>query len=107
MAPVVVPASPALLVPAALSDSRAILAPRSEAGGVIVAGFDEAGYGPRLGPLVLAWTAFRVPDATWDRCLWKELSAAVRDRCNGAKSKLWIADSKEIKPRTDGLKHLE
>src|SRR5688572_16310512 len=30
---------------------------------LIFAGFDEAGYGPRLGPLVVSWTAFRVPDA--------------------------------------------
>jgi ribonuclease HII len=82
---------------------------------VIVAGIDEAGYGPKLGPLTVGWTAFdigsdhrpalgpraEVPD------LWEKLAAAVRRECEGDPAKLWIADSKDIRPKKDGLKLLE
>jgi ribonuclease HII len=76
---------------------------------VIVAGFDEAGYGPRLGPLVVTWTAFRVPDdlATGKLCLWKALKTAVRKKHTGTATKVWIADSKLVKPRKDGMALLE
>ncbi|RMG17060.1 MAG: hypothetical protein D6731_04800 [Planctomycetota bacterium] len=76
----------------------------------IFAGFDEAGYGPKLGPLAVGWTAFAVedPPPSGNVDLWERLGAAVRRRARGEeKSKLWVADSKEIKPRKDGLKHLE
>jgi ribonuclease HII len=71
---------------------------------VIIAGFDEAGYGPRLGPLVVAWTAFRVEKPG---CLWKALRAAVRKDCSQPDTKVWVADSKQVKPRKDGLALLE
>lgn len=88
---------------------------------VIFAGFDEAGYGPRLGPLVVSWTAFRVPDglvppvpargakrpAAPALCLWKALKAGVRKAPSGAATKVWIADSKLVKPRKDGMALLE
>ncbi len=79
---------------------------------MIVAGFDEAGYGPKLGPLVVAGTAFEVdadpsdaPDAALD--LWERLAPAVRRTAKGDAAKVWVADSKAIKPRKDGLKQLE
>jgi hypothetical protein len=71
---------------------------------MIVAGFDEAGYGPRLGPLVVAWTAFRVQEPC---CLWKSLKSAVRKHPTGAAAKVWVADSKLVKPRKDGMSLLE
>lgn len=74
---------------------------------MIVAGFDEAGYGPKLGPLLVAWTAFRVPDASAERSLWTELSGAVRSEADGPPGSLWIADSKVVRPRADGLRLLE
>lgn len=101
---------------------------RSEQGRktVILAGFDEAGYGPRLGPLVVTWTAFRVPDALVPPrqapstarkpakrpeppalCLWKALKSGVRKSATGAATKVWVADSKEVKPRKDGMALLE
>jgi ribonuclease HII len=82
---------------------------------VIVAGMDEAGYGPKLGPLTVGWTAFDIggnhkptlgPRAELP-CLWEKLEAVTRRGCDGDPSKLWVADSKEIKPRKDGLKQLE
>jgi len=79
---------------------------------MILAGFDEAGYGPKLGPLTIGWSAFEVPGDTLDATtqapnLWTLLADAVRSGAKGEASKLWIADSKVIKPRKNGLKHLE
>src|SRR5205085_1302781 len=77
-------------------------------GALILAGFDEAGYGPRLGPLVVAWTAFRVPSsADSPFCLWKALRSAVRPDPSGPDAKILIADSKVVRPRKDGLRLLE
>lgn len=90
-------------------------AARAAEAGVIVAGVDEAGYGPKLGPLTVGWAAFEV--ATPQRqtigpraeppCLWERLAAVVRREGGGDAARLWIADSKEIRPRKDGLKQLE
>jgi hypothetical protein len=76
---------------------------------MIVAGFDEAGYGPKLGPLTVACTAFEVEGAELgdEVDLWDLLGDAVRRTGKGDKSKVWVADSKAIKPRKDGLKNLE
>ena len=76
---------------------------------MIVAGFDEAGYGPKLGPLVVGWTAFEVADATFEEPvdLWERLKGAVRRTGKEPDSKVWVADSKAIKPRKNGLKNLE
>lgn len=82
---------------------------------MILAGFDEAGYGPLLGPLLIGSSAFEVPGDILDigepgigePDLWELLSDAVRRLGKGDKNKLWVADSKLIKPRKDGLKNLE
>lgn len=83
---------------------------------MIVAGFDEAGYGPRLGPLTVGFTAFEVevskaaselPPVGDVPDLWDRLGAAVRRTREGDPSKVWVADSKEVKPQKDGLKQLE
>jgi len=66
---------------------------------VILAGIDEAGYGPRLGPLVVAANAFRTssaPSGAWPRlCLFAD-AAPVR-----------IADSKDVYSFARGLGALE
>lgn len=80
---------------------------------MVVAGFDEAGYGPRLGPLVVAWSAFLVHPAAQPRRgvaaldLWSRLQRAVRREGDGDPRRVWVADSKEIKPRRDGREQLE
>jgi len=90
---------------------------------MIVAGFDEAGYGPKLGPLTVGFTAFEVtpPHAPGAKvkaepelsplgdapCLWKKLGSSVRRERAGDPNRVWVADSKEIKPQKDGIRQLE
>lgn len=81
---------------------------------MIVAGIDEAGYGPLLGPLVVSSTAFFVPwegelpqDVTTIPCCWKLLSAAVGKKIPLKKGRLLIADSKVVHALSEGPRLLE
>ena len=72
---------------------------------VIRAGIDEAGYGPVLGPLVVALSAF---DCTRDDpSLWVALRGAVRKTVPGRSARLPVADSKELYQGGKGLACLE
>ncbi|MBC7784168.1 MAG: hypothetical protein H7144_10030 [Burkholderiales bacterium] len=78
---------------------------------MIIAGIDEAGYGPLLGPLVVGCCAFRVPDPEAGSgklpCVWKLLSRVVgKNRCRHGR-KLHVNDSKAVYNPTAGLKELE
>ena len=60
----------------------------------ILAGIDEAGYGPILGPLVVSAVALRLPDADADP--WDALAPAVsRKPARGSKA-VPVADSKAL-----------
>ncbi len=80
---------------------------------MIVAGIDEAGYGPLLGPLVVSAAAFRVcdPPAVTDpdagELLWRRLRRAVARQGPVRDGKLIIADSKLVHRLADGLTHME
>jgi len=86
---------------------------------LILAGIDEAGYGPTLGPLCVALSAFRIPDGEGGGvpCLWKLLSKGVcrepgRSGKADARGRVAIADSKALKlsnsvKSTHPLIHLE
>jgi len=77
---------------------------------MILAGIDEAGYGPLLGPLIVGCCAFEINDAAADGdlpCVWKRLRKLVsRNRTKNGK-KLHINDSKIVYSTDAGLKELE
>ncbi len=83
--------------------------------GLLYAGIDEAGYGPRLGPLCVGLSVFRVRgwregDPAPD--LWRLLASAVARSHRDKKSRIPIADSKALKlsnqlKRSHPLRHLE
>jgi hypothetical protein len=78
---------------------------------MILAGIDEAGYGPLLGPLVVGCCAFELNGADHLAddlpCVWRRLKKHVsKNRTKGAK-KLQINDSKVVYAYETGLKELE
>jgi hypothetical protein len=78
---------------------------------MILAGIDEAGYGPLLGPLVVGCCAFEVADADPSSddlpCVWKRLKKHVsKNRTKGAK-KLHVNDSKVVYAYENGFKEME
>jgi hypothetical protein len=76
---------------------------------MIIAGIDEAGYGPVLGPLVVGMSAFRLPEAECETapCLWKALQRYVSRNRSKTGRKLHINDSKLVYSPSAGLKELE
>ncbi|MEX2217926.1 MAG: hypothetical protein WD749_04125 [Phycisphaerales bacterium] len=82
---------------------------------LLIAGVDEAGYGPRLGPLCVGLSVFRIRD--WSPgdpapCLWKLLKAGVCRKASDTRRRVPIADSKALKLANDNqrrhpLVHLE
>jgi len=74
---------------------------------VLVAGIDEAGYGPLLGPLVASGVVFEVPDALVGADLWEALTGSICRAPKKSDSRLAIADSKKLYQRAAGLTALE
>lgn len=73
----------------------------------IVAGIDEAGYGPLLGPLVVTGVAFEVPDDALDASLWRCLQSSITRRVARTDRRLPVIDSKKLYTRKAGLGLLE
>jgi ribonuclease HII len=72
----------------------------------VVAGIDEAGLGPLLGPLTIGFSAFEVPPGT--EALWSALHTACTDDVDEDRERLVVADSKRVFTRTPrGERRLE
>src|SRR4051812_12185081 len=77
---------------------------------MILAGIDEAGYGPLLGPLVVGCCAFELPDVDPSAplpCLWKRLRKLVSKSRSRHGRKIHVNDSKQVYNPSIGLKELE
>lgn len=73
---------------------------------VILAGIDEAGYGPLLGPLLVSVAALEVPDELLRADLWEVLGKAVAKEKKHLKGRLLITDSKKAYTPSSGISHL-
>jgi hypothetical protein len=77
---------------------------------MILAGIDEAGYGPLLGPLVVGCCAFELGDVDARSplpCLWKRLRKLVSKNRIRSGKKIHVNDSKQVYSPSIGLKELE
>lgn len=76
----------------------------------VYAGIDEAGYGPFFGPMTVGRCVLAVPKLDHDvppPDLWKRLNKAVCRRLTGRQGRIVVNDSKKLKTKAAGIKHLE
>src|SRR5277367_138378 len=83
---------------------------------MIIAGIDEAGYGPLLGPLVVSATAFELDgvalevdsgEALPPVCMWRALRSVVAKKGPAKQGRVLVADSKVVHNLAEGNKLLE
>jgi len=72
---------------------------------VFLAGVDEAGYGPLLGPLTVGFACFRVPSPGTD--LWEVLRETAARRPGRRDRRLRVDDSKRVNQGPRGRERME
>lgn len=72
----------------------------------ILAGIDEAGYGPLLGPLVVSSAVFKVDDRALKSDMWRLLSESVSKEKRKLKGRFLITDSKKAYSRSTGISNI-
>ncbi|MBW3540146.1 MAG: hypothetical protein KY476_07745 [Planctomycetes bacterium] len=73
----------------------------------LVVGIDEAGYGPNLGPLVVAATVWEVPGPPRETDFWREFSSIAARKLRDGDPRLHVGDSKVVYNPARGLGPLE
>lgn len=73
----------------------------------ILAGIDEAGFGPLLGPLVVSSSVFGTDADMSSADLWQVLRQSVGKTRTRLAGRLLVADSKKAYKRAEGIGHLE
>ncbi len=74
----------------------------------IIAGIDEAGYGPTLGPFVLSKVVMEIPDGYHHETnIWHLLKDAVSEKIQKRGNRIIVGDSKKLYQQKTGLKMLE
>ncbi len=74
----------------------------------IIAGIDEAGYGPTLGPFVLSKVVMEIPGKCHDETnIWHLLKDAVSEKIQRGGNRIIVGDSKKLYQQKTGLKMLE
>lgn len=69
----------------------------------IIAGIDESGYGPVLGPMVTSIVAFSVPDEMINLSLWEILRDAISNDLKSRNQRIAVRDSKKLYRSHHGL----
>ncbi|MCP5003692.1 MAG: hypothetical protein GY941_07025 [Planctomycetes bacterium] len=74
----------------------------------IIAGIDEAGYGPRIGPLVITSVVMELPtNCDHDSNIWQLLKEAISYKVQGRRNRIVVNDSKKTYSQKRGLGVLE
>lgn len=73
----------------------------------LLIGTDEAGYGPNLGPLVVAASAWLTPTKVGPEALYEHLQELIAAECDREDPRVAIADSKALYSPAVGLAKLE
>jgi ribonuclease HII len=74
----------------------------------IIAGIDEAGYGPTLGPFVLSKVVMEIPDEYHHETnIWHILKDAISEKIQKRGNRIIVGDSKKLYQQKTGLKMLE
>ncbi|WP_254511210.1 hypothetical protein [Anatilimnocola floriformis] len=74
----------------------------------LLIGTDEAGYGPNLGPLVVAVSAWQTPKSVAPEKLYEHLATVIaEEECDDDDLRLAIADSKALYSPGSGLAAIE